>query len=200
MKKLSIFGFLGVAIYVLTIIIAGLLRPDYTLFIDTISRIFAAGLPYSNLIAWFLSLGNILIIIFAVGVIYFEKNRLIKSSMSALILSGIVATTLFNFFPMDPWMGVRTAADIVHDNIFTIVVFLIWVAMVLMYFGSKSVNNLKNLSNYFLTSVVIFTVLIIIGWFSWENFYYLTGSIESLFLIMFLVWVLVATNWARKNL
>lgn len=189
MKKFSTVGFVGIAIYALTIIIGGIIRPEFTFFSGTISWIFAKGLPHSQTIALFLTLANILIMIMAIGGYVSSKNKMIKTAMALLIASSLVATILFNLFPMDPWVGVRTAADILHDSIFTVVVFLIWGSMLAMYLGARTDKKWGKLANYFLICFVLLVALSLSAGYFWQYLYSLTGLFETLFLIVFLQWL-----------
>lgn len=189
MKKFSAIGFVGIAIYALTIIIGGIVRPEFTFFSGTISWIFAKGLPHSQTIALFLTLANILIMIMAIGGYISSKNKMIKVAMAILIVLSLVTTVLFNFFPMDPWVGVRTAADILHDSIFAIVVFLIWGSMLMMYIGARTDTKWRKLANYFLVCFILLVVLSLLAGYFWEHLYSLTGLFETLFLIVFLQWL-----------
>jgi len=198
MKKFSIIGFVGIAVYVLTIIIGGIIRPEFTFFSGTISWIFGKGLPHSQTIALFLSLANILIMIMAIGGYLSIKNKMIKTAMALLIASSLVATILFNFFPMDPWIGVRTAADILHDSIFAVVVFLIWGSMFMTYLGSRASKKWGSLSNYFLVCFVLLVVLSLSAGYFWQYLYSLTGLFETMFLIVFLQWLGVVAYRLEK--
>ncbi|MFA7244170.1 MAG: DUF998 domain-containing protein [Patescibacteria group bacterium] len=194
MKKISIFGFLGTATYLLTIIIGGLFRDNYRLFIDPISRIFARGLPGSWAIALFLTLGNFLIIAIAIGIFIRSKNTFIKTGMIFLIFSGIIASILYNFFPMDPWLGGRTPADVIHNDIFGVVVASIIFALFFFALGAKFELRYKSLSKYLWATFIAFLAVSVAGGISWDNFPYLTGSLESIFLLIFMQWLIVISR------
>jgi hypothetical protein len=198
MKKYSIIGFVGIAVYALTIIIGEAIRPEFTFFSGTISWIFAKGLPHSQTIALFLTLANILIIIMAAYGYSSVKNKMLKTAMALLIASSLIATILFNFYPMDPWAGVRTAADILHDSIFAVVVFLIWGSMLMMYLGARADKKWDKLSNYFLICFVLLVVLSLSAGYFWQYLYSLTGLFETLFLIVFLQWLGVVAYRLEK--
>lgn len=198
MKQFSIIGFVGIAVYALTIIIGGVIRPEFTFFSGTISWIFARGLLHSQTIALFLTLANILIIIMTIGGYIFKKNKTIKTAMAFLVASSLVATILFNFFPMDPWVGVRTAADMLHDNVFAIVVFLIWGSMLTMYIGARTDKKFHKLANYFLICFILLVALSLLAGYFWNHLYSLTGLFETLFLIVFLQWLGVVAYRLEK--
>lgn len=198
MKKFSTIGLVGIAVYALTMFIGGIIRPEFTFFSGTISWIFAKGLPHSQAITLFLTLANILIIIMAIGGYLSSKSKMIKTAMAFLVASSLVATVLFNFFPMDPWIGVRTAADILHDSIFAAVVFLIWGSMLTMYIGARTNAKWRKLANYFLVCFVLLVVLSLSAGYFWNHQYFLTGLFETLFLIVFLQWLGVVAYRLEK--
>jgi len=191
MKKYSVTGISAVAIYSLTIIVGGILRPEYTLFVDPASRIFARGLPLSWLIVLFLVISNILIIYLAYGILRSSTIKLIRASMIFLIIASIVGCILFVFFPMDPWLGFRTAADIAHNNIVTVMVALIFISMLLLYLGSRNDKRWQKLSNYFLLTTVIYFLASATAGYCLHFLPSLTGTFESLWIIIFLQWIVV---------
>ena len=199
MKRLSIFGVLAVISYLVTIIVGSILRPEYTIFIDPVSRIFAKGLPHSGVIVSLFVISNILIIIFAIGMLRSVNILAIRTGMISLILACITGSILFVFFPMDPWQGVRTSADIMHNNIVTGMALLMLFSMIFVYFGSKSEEKLKRLSNYLLVSTILFLVCGIASSICLQYYWNLIGTFESSWIIIFLQWLTVVSLNNREK-
>lgn len=191
MKKYSKIGISAVVIYALTIIVGGILRPNFTPFFDPASRIFARGLPYSWLVVLFLVISNLLIIYLAFGIVKTASNKTIRSSAIFLILASIIGCILFVFFPMDPWQGFRTAADVAHNNIVTFMVALVFVSMVLLYLGSRKNEGWQKLSNYLLATTVIYFLASAAAGICLRYFWSFTGTFESIWVIIFLQWIAV---------
>ena len=189
MKKTWIFGILAVVTYLATIIVGSFMRPEYKIFIDPVSRIFAKGLPYSNVIVSLFVLSNILIVLFALGIIRSTKNSMIRAGMVSLILASAIGSILFVFFPMDPWEGVRTASDVVHNNIVSLMAILMSLSMILVYFGSRAENSWQKLSKYFLVSAILFLIAGVASGISLQYYWGLIGTFESLWIIIFLQWL-----------
>ena len=176
-----------------TILVGAFLRPEYTIFIDPVSRIFAKGLPYSGTIVSLFVLSNILIMLFAIGVMRSAKNSMIRVGMVSLILACITGSILFVFFPMDLWQGVRTAADVVHNNIVTVMALFILFSMILVYLGSRIVKSWQKLSNYFLVSVILFLIAGVVSGICLQYYWGLIGIFENLWIIIFLQWLMVVS-------
>ncbi|MCX6809285.1 MAG: DUF998 domain-containing protein [Candidatus Berkelbacteria bacterium] len=198
MKKFKMLGILGAIIYLATIVIGGFLRDGYTPFIDPVSRIFARGLPHSNIIVSLFVLSNFTIVLFAIGIINFTKNISFRSGMISLIFAGITGSVLFVFFPMDPWMGVRTPADVLHNNIVTVMALFILFSMFLVYIGSKKEKIWQRLSNYFLISTILYFIAGTASGICLKYYWGLIGTFESLWIIIFLQWLVVIAYHCRN--
>ncbi len=200
MKSYSIFGVLAVIAYLTTIIVGSILRPEYAIFIDPVSRIFAKGLPYSGVIVSLFVASNILIILFAIGVFRSVNSLMIRAGMISLIIACITGSILFIFFPMDPWQGVRTSADIVHNNIVTGMALLMLFSMIFVYVGSIFDKRWRRLSRYLIVSAIFFLICGIASGISLQHYLGLIGTFESLWIIIFLQWLTVVSLNINNNL
>jgi len=113
-KRLLFCGILATAVYVITVILGGILTPEYSHISQAVSDLIAAGAPNKSLLDLLFALYNLLVIAFSVGLVQFvrsdqQNRRKVVGTVGALCL---VAEGIFGlltlFFPED--LGEMSAA------------------------------------------------------------------------------------------
>lgn len=185
MKKIIFpLGIISVATYVLTAIIAGFYKADYSQIWNTVSILAAKGEPtrptiVASFVFTYLSLG--IISVYS----YIISKKKISKSASLLLLIVAVFTLVQLFLPMDSWSEVRTSADKIHDWI-TVGIALSIISST-FFFGLNSKGLFRRAC--FWASGLITFFSISAGWFLLTWRFNLLGLFERLWILSFLIWI-----------
>jgi len=109
------FGIISPAIYILTVILGGFLRPGYSHLADPVSELTSSGAPNAFLMNILFGLYNLFIIAFGIGVALdgAYRSRKVAACGWALFSVGVLGAVLY-FFPQDPMHAPVTAMGIAH--------------------------------------------------------------------------------------
>lgn len=123
MMKTRIFLLCGVfapLVYVLTVLLGGILRSNYSHISQFVSELIAAGAPNKNILDPLFALYNILTIAFGIGLVQFirgtnEQKGRITGFIGAfiLMLEGVFGFVTV-FFPQDPVGALLTSTGTMH--------------------------------------------------------------------------------------
>jgi hypothetical membrane protein len=180
-------GILGSLIILFTIAYFSLSNPSYSHAQQTISELNARGSSNAFAMNIFYTMGFISIAIFSVNFIRIKNNFSYFAGILMLI-AALMLICLNWFFPMDPWQGIRTANDQLHNNVITwaVIVFLLSQFLQILYFMyAKQFSNRK-------IALILFGLAVVFGLMSlWSNIYQseLINFSERGWMVSFLIYL-----------
>lgn len=197
MKKLLMdCGALAAIIYVGTVILGGLLRPNYSHISMAISELVAAGAPNRSLLSSSFLLYNLLVSLFGVG-LCIQANSQPRGRISGimgsliLILVGVAGILMELVFPQEPGGTATTFAGAMHFVMAGVAALGTMVAILMLAFWFKNVPALKGYALYSLISVVLIFVSGGLGAAAMANHHPLFGLIERITIFTFTLWIFV---------
>jgi hypothetical protein len=188
-------GIFAVAIYLLAIIVAGFFTSGYSQVWDTVSVLSAKGEPAHLVLTIIFALTYLSLLVIAIYSIIISRIKIAK--VAGIFLSaGAILSIVQLFFPMDQWMGFRTAADKVHDW-FTAAIALFIIASIFL-FAKATKGIFQKISFWAGGFIAAFSILS--GIFLLLSVSNLTGLFERLWIITFLIWIIIFSyNLSRKE-
>src|SRR4051794_40781004 len=166
-KYLLACGMLAALIYVGTVILGGLLRPDYSHVAHAISELIAAGAPNTALLNPLFTLYDLLLAAFGAGLLLMIKaspeergNRNGTWGAFALIVAGMLGVLMNLFFPQDPGGPPVTVTGTVHVALAGV---LSLGTMLAMLWSGLWLRHLPGLRAYWIYSLVSLAVVFASG-------------------------------------
>jgi hypothetical membrane protein len=185
-------GILGSLIYVFTVLLGGIVTPNYSHVSQAISELIAFGSPKKALLDPLFDAYNVLVVLFAVG-LYQARNPKRSYVVGTLLLAaaGIVGLIMTLLFPMDPRNAPATVAGQMHillagvESVFTIVTVF---SMGIAFRGDK---KWLGFSNYSLITGVLILITGVLTAISTAQGSSILGLFERATIGLFLLWVFV---------
>jgi uncharacterized membrane protein (DUF485 family) len=117
-----------------------------------------------------------------------SRNSFAYVSGILMLIAALMLIILNWFFPMDPWQGIRTANDQIHNNIITwaVVVFLASQVFAISFFAQTSKTRNRSIT------LILFIISVIFGLMSlWSNIYQseLINISERGWMVSFLIYL-----------
>ncbi|MCL5996958.1 MAG: DUF998 domain-containing protein [Chloroflexi bacterium] len=164
-KFLLLCGALGAVIYVVTVILGGVLRPEYSHVSQPISELVAASAPNRSLLSSLFIVYNVLIGTFGVGLFLNAKagsrgRKLGMAGALALVAVGLAGMLLELFFPQDPG-GARaptTTTGTMHIVVAGIAALGTMLAVLLLALWFRNDPRMKRYVAYSLITVSVILV------------------------------------------
>jgi hypothetical membrane protein len=198
-KILMLCGILAPILYVLTVVLGGVLRPDYSHLSQAVSDLIASEAPNKSLLDSLFALYNILAIAFAIGLLQHVRNdhqnrRILIGTIGALVLvaQGIFGLTTL-FFP-EPAGGMSVAITRVgamHIVFAGLSSLSTMVAILLMGFWFRNNKSLRRYALYSFLSVVAVFLTGGLAAISVANQSPFAGLIERITIGGFIQWLFV---------
>ncbi len=158
-KRLTIFGMVGVILYILHTVLGGLLWRGYSHLMQPISDLTASGAPNKPLLDVIILFYGISLLIFVFSSFFYLKNdssKLLKVGLILLILMEIVSFS-YNFFPQDLPNSAPTFRGVMHIVVTGLIVPLTISAPLFIGIGLIKKDDFKIFSIYSIaTSAAIF--------------------------------------------
>src|SRR5688572_30793919 len=166
MKKiLMLCGVAAPAIYTGTVVLGGLLRPDYSHISMAISELVADQAPNRPLLSSLFLLYNLLASAFGIGLFLKASNtsqgRLSgRSGSLALVAVGVAGILMELVFPQEPGGTATTFAGMMHFGMAGVAALGTMVAVLLLAFWFR---NLPTLNGYVTYSVISVAIIFVSG-------------------------------------
>lgn len=158
-KKLTGLGILGVAFYVLHVVLGGILWKGYSQLMQPISDLTAAGAPNRDLLGVFTALYGILCTVFAFSAFMYLRKRVPKTAAAgALVFLAMQLVSLsYGLFPEDLAGAAPTFTGTMHIAVTFLIVPLTILGPLLIGIGLRKIEPLRKLGIYSLvTGIFIF--------------------------------------------
>ena len=189
-KISAVCGIATPIINTVTVIIGGLLRPEYSHITQAISELFEVGAPNKTFIDTMIIICNILLIIFAFGLHRGINNgKGSKIGPVLLVLTGILGLLLVIFFPCDPGCKPITLTGTIHIPISFAMAFLSIFAILAFWRRLKYDKKWSRYENYSLVTFILAIFVLIIGSFFMTSPF--MGLIERASFGIILQWIFV---------
>jgi len=147
LRLASVLGVSGVAVYVGTTVLGGVLDPTYSHASHTISELTGAGAPNRDLLAALYITYNLLLVGFGYALHRaMPHEQLLRIGMHLFILSGVAGVLMVTAFPTDLPGAVPTAIGRGHIAIAGVASALIVAATFVLGFAFRRVDALRFLA------------------------------------------------------
>ena len=162
-KIFFICGVFSPLVYILMTIIGGAMRPDYSHIYHAVSELLEAGAPNKHLMDVFLTISNLLGLLFSIGVLLLVKERNQKRQTGVfaaycLIIVSILGLLTAVFFPMDPRHTTLTFPGLMHLIIVGTMSILSIVTPLLLGSWFKKQTNFVRFGTYSYISAILILV------------------------------------------
>lgn len=158
-KKLTGLGMIGVAAYVLHVVLGGFLWKGYNHLMQPISDLTASGAPNKDLLSVITLIYGLLCIVAVFSAfMYIRKSapRLASAGILVFLAMHLVSIT-YGFFPEDLPGAPMSTLGFMHIVVTALIVPLTILAPILVGAGLRKIDGLKGFSKYsIITGIVIF--------------------------------------------
>ncbi|MBX3084834.1 MAG: DUF998 domain-containing protein [Anaerolineae bacterium] len=197
-KWLLLTGVLAALVYVGTVILGGLLRPDYSHLTQPISELTATGAPNKLLLDVLFLAYNVLVIAFGIGV--FQRTSSTGTgklsgivAAVSLIITGLCGALLQLFFSQDPGgaKAAETTTGTLHIVFAGIAALSSMIAMLAAAWWFRKQPELKAYVPY---TVISFVIMLVSGGFgagAATSGFSLFGVVERITIGTLIVWLFV---------
>ena len=191
-KLLALCGIFAPLLYAFTVILGGVLTPDYSHVANAISELIESGATYKTLLDPLFDLYNILIVLFAVG-LYYARNaqRSFAAGTVALAATGVAGLLMTLFFPQDPRGTPATLAGQMHIALAAVEALLTIVLVFLMGVAFRSDEKWFRYSTYSLVTGVLIIITGVAAALATAQGSGILGLLERCTIGLFLLWVFV---------
>src|ERR1041385_1293726 len=195
-KLLMLCGVSAAIIYMGTVILGGLMRPDYSHISMAISELVADGAPNRSLLSSLFLLYNVLLTVFGIG-LFFKANSQTDRKMSgivgslALILVGLAGILMELVFAQEPGGTATTFTGTMHFVMAGIASLGTMVAVLGIGLWFRNVPEMRS---YVFYSIISVAVIFASGGSSvpaMANHSPLFGLIERITIFTFTLWMFV---------
>jgi len=198
-KPLMLCGTTAAMIYVGTVILGALIRPDYSHIADAISELVADGAPNRAMLSLLFLIYNLLLSAFGIGLFLKSKDhsRGRRSGFIgslALILVGLAGISMELAFPQDPGGTPVTFAGTMHLVMAGIASLGTMVVIVFLAFWFRNFSALKHYVTYSWISVMIIFISGALSAIAMAKDYLLFGLIERVTIGTFILWLFVISR------
>ena len=203
-KLLMLCGVSAAIIYMGTVILGGLMRPDYSHISMAISELVADGAPNRSLLSSLFLLYNVLLTVFGIG-LFFKANSQTDRKMSgivgslALILVGLAGILMELVFAQEPGGTATTFTGTMHFVMAGIASLGTMVAVLGIGLWFRNVPVRKPYVLYSILSVAIIFVAGGSSAVAMANHSPLFGLIERITIFTFTLWMFVV-GWKMAQL
>jgi hypothetical protein len=197
MKKILLLcGFAAATVYTGTVILGGLLRPDYSHISMAISELVADGAPNRSLLSSLFLLYNLLASAFGIGLFlkasHTSQGRLRGMIGSlALVVVGVAGLLMELAFPQEPGGTATTVAGTMHFVMAGVASLGIMVAVLLLAFWFRNMPALNGYAVYSMISVAIIFVSGGLTVAALTNGHPFFGLMERITIFTFVLWLFV---------
>jgi len=193
-KKLLFFGgIFGPITFLLNDIIGGIITPDYSYIVNTVSDLTKAGSNY-YLGSILLLISSIMGIIFGIGIISrykFKHSKIIFLGGLLLIVMGMFTSLTGTIFPQDPIGGESTFPGTMHLILVGISAILMFPALLMIGIGLYRERQWKSFRMYTFISVIIMFIFGGLSAYVIMNGIDLMGLFERIPVYTFQLWSVV---------
>jgi hypothetical membrane protein len=201
MKKLYPYlGIVGPVIYVLTVIIGGALRPDYSHLYNTISELTVAGAPNLVLMNVLFGLYNLMVAVFGLGAFLdsiVDRSKKFKTAMIMLVVIGCLGL-MMDFFPQDQRNATVTTAGMLHITLAGLASLLTMAAILLAGLSFSANTRLKKLAVYSFVSCALIFLSGGLAAAAVANDWRYGGLVERITIGLFIQWLLVVAWFVAR--
>ena len=195
-KLLLSFGIISPLVYIITVIIGALLRPDYSHLTHAISELTAAGAPNKFFLDSLFSIYNLLLIGFAFGLLGLIRNHANqhwtgKVGVYLILLIGLFGLMTNLFFPMDQRNVAPTIIGIIHLVLAGLLSLGTILSALFLGLWMRKTASYKMLGDYTLITCVL---ILLSGGFAAAaaaNVSTIMGAAQRITIGLFLVWIFV---------
>ncbi len=192
-KTYTIFGFIGPTIYILSIIIGGAIRNDYSQLYNTVSELSMTNAPNLLLMDIMFGIYNVSLLIFGIGAFLdtsVDTSKKYRAAMLMLFLTAVSGIVLL-FFSQDIRGTPATIEGTIHIAVAGISSLLTILAIFLTGFSFRKRINMNNFSKYSFISGIVVVISGGISAYSVGNNLFFGGLLEKITIFTFIVWVMV---------
>jgi peptidoglycan biosynthesis protein MviN/MurJ (putative lipid II flippase) len=191
-KVLAVCGLLAPLLYVFTVVLGGIVTPNYSHASSAISELIETGASYKTLLDPLFDLYNILIILFAVGV-YHERNTRRSYTAGTLLLAatGVAGLIMTLFFPQDPRGTPLRFAGQMHIALAGVESACTIVLVLLMGLAFRGDDHWSRFSTYSLVTSALIIVTGAATAIATAQASEILGLLERCTIGLFLLWVFV---------
>ncbi len=158
-KKLTGLGMIGVALYVLHVVLGGFLWKGYNHLMQPISDLTASGAPDKDMLGVITLVYGLLCIIAVFGSFRYTRGHVPKIASAGLLvfLAMHLVSISYNWFPQDLPGAEPTFVGTMHLVVTFLIIPLTILAPILIGLGFRKVDGLKGFGLYsIITGIVIF--------------------------------------------
>ncbi len=159
MKKYYYFGIAAPIFYVFAVIFGGFIWPGYSQIHQAISELTMKTAPNQWIIQPLFWAYNILLILFAIGVFNWVKNKQVKASAIFLGICGLSGIAMF-FFPQDPLNVALTFSGLMH---FVLAGVASLTTLLAVFLGAFGFSKIKGLEKTKLPSLIFGMLILVSG-------------------------------------
>ena len=191
-RLLALCGIFAPLLYAFTVVLGGVLTPNYSHITNAISELIESGATYKTLLDPLFDLYNILIILFAVG-LYYARNarRSFATGTIALAATGVAGLLMTLFFPQDPRGMPASLAGQMHIALAAAESLLTIVLVFLMGVAFRSDEKWSRFSTYSLVTGVLIIITGAATALATAQGSGVLGLLERCTIGLFLLWVFV---------
>lgn len=156
-------GVFSPLVYILMIIIGGAMRPDYSHIYHAVSELIEVGAPNKWLMDIFLTVSDILGLLFSIGVLLFVKESYQNRRRGMIAAYCLIAVSILGlltalFFPMDPRHATLTFSGMMHLIIVSVLAVLSVLTPVLLAGWLKKQTDYARFGTYSYISAILILV------------------------------------------
>jgi len=195
-------GILSPAIYLLTIVLGGIITPNYSHIRNAISELTQRGAPNIIILSTLFVLSAILILIFAIALMlrYRCRSKRVYAGGVLILLYGVFATLMATIFPQDPLGEEATLPGTMHLMMAGLAAFAIMGSILLIGLGMHPLG--KHWNHFRLYSVITVLLVFIFGISTpilIANQIEVLGTFERLTQLAYLQWFVVLAVKSYKE-
>jgi hypothetical membrane protein len=195
-RILMLCGVLAPTVYAVTVVLGGILRPDYSHISQFVSELIAAGAPNKTLLDPLFALYNLLTIAFGLGLVMTvraaSEMRKVSGTLSALVLvvEGVFGFVTV-FFPQDPVGAPITSTGTMHIILAGLSSLTTMLSMLLLGLWFRKQPGLQSYGLYSFISVAFVFIFGGLAAVTGANRSPILGITERLTIGAFLQWLFV---------
>jgi len=195
-KNFMLGGVAAAVVYIGTVILGGLLRPDYSHVSMAISELVADGAPNRLLLSSLFLLYNLLVCMFGVG-LFLRANSQVRGRASgmvgslALIAVGMAGILMEVAFPQEPGGTAITFAGMMHFVMAGVASLGTMVAVLMLALWFRKLPEVKGYVAYSMISVAIIFLSGGMTAAAMANHSPLFGLVERITIFTFILWMFV---------
>lgn len=192
-RKLSITGFIGVAVYILFILVGSISWRNYNHITQTISELTGYGAPGASKNLILVSISGVLQIIFAYSVVViFKSLKVNRSAIIGAVLLLLVEVASFislSFLRQDLLEPLTGYQNIIHIAVTGIMIICSIGSSFCVGIGLEKTGGNKKIGDFILYCGIVITIFGILLPISMFNQWFITGLIERIHTFTLQSWI-----------